>query len=179
MAEEKTKVGWYIRNEKLERLNEIKRIKNNQLSIAGSPELKDVEIIEMAIDDLYFKVMSKSKDADANERISSMIDNNLDARLKNLESKLDVLNGTSLKHYKFFELFAVSVLKDIDGIAQKNSDLFGGNVEKTKEYFMNTFFPSILKNGSILSSIVDDYMAKLENGEIEPNEDTDEQEFDN
>ena len=83
--QKKTKVGWYVRNEKLDRLAEIKRIKNNQLEMSGSPELKDVEIVEMALDDLYYKVMSKSKDKDTNERLSNMIDNKVSVSYENIE----------------------------------------------------------------------------------------------
>lgn len=135
------------------------------------------EFLSKAIQLYYDKLAVNTIDSGTTERFARIIDNELEVRLSNLENMLDSINITSLKHYKFFELFAVSVLKDIDGIAQKNSDLFGGDVEKTKDYFINTFFPSILKNGSTLSSIVDEYMLKLENGEIESNDDIDE--FDN
>ena len=166
--QKKTKVGWYVRNEKLDRLAEIKRIKNNQLEMSGSPELKDVEIVEMALDDLYYKVMSKSKDKDTNERLSNMIDNKVNVSYENIEMMNVNIQRQLLKDHKLLDLMVSLVLPNmVEKMANLSADKFNGDVNKANDYIYNEYLPNILKNESRFSQMVEEHVFSLNNDDVD------------
>ena len=169
MAEEKTKVGWRLRNDKLDRLGEIKKIKNNQLKISGAPELKDADIVEMAIDELYFKVMSISKDRDTNERLSNMIDNKINVSYGNIESANADIQRQLLKDHKLIDLMASLIFPNlIDKLVKLTACGFDNNKQKASDYIMNKYIPDLIKKESIYSELIEKYIENLnEHEEVE------------
>ena len=158
MSETKKTVGFKMSQETINKLDEALRLRNEQLSIAGATINKQ-DYIEELINNDYYRLQGQTNDVDTVNKINQYIDDGLETKLSNVESKVDSIFFQNTRRNKLMDVFMRVAIGTKDEKIKKLLGTFDGygsadNQEEAEEMY-NEWLNIMLSEPSPLVEAVD------------------------
>ena len=160
----KQKVGWRIGIEYLSLLDKIYEKQNADFQRIGNVGISKQEIVEQAIKQYYYNVMSVDDPREIKEMTQQIVDDATDVKMRNIENRIGYITRYVTKIEKSVDMILSKAFKSLEEEAEQMERESSGQVSKEEalKYLLEEYYPEIIQNQSERGNLIDEYLNSVE-----------------
>ena len=147
------KVGFNLPTETIDKLEEILRLRNEQLKVTGSSMTKQ-ELVDEIINEAYYRIQGTTKDADTVNKINTLIDDRVDEKFdSSVINTLKEIHIDNVRIREYVKALIRMTAGTYDEQIKKRMKDYGITKEQAVEQYNNWLSNELFQPSAVVEAI--------------------------
>ena len=147
------KVGFNLKVETIDKLEETLRLRNEQLKITGSTITKQ-ELVDEIINEAYYRIQGNTKDADTSNKIKTLVDDRVDEKFdSNVINTLNEIRIDNVRTREYVKALIRMTAGTYDEQIKKRMKDYGLTKEQAADQYNNWLSNELFQPCAVVEAI--------------------------